>query len=186
MAREGRATTAPGRSVRHGDRAGCPSLPKRVPPAKRGFDESLATDSVTDLLLASTKLAIKYAVFAVAATAVNIAAQDLVIRSYNGAFAILGSIAVGTGAGLIVKYVLDKRYIFRFRAHNMVHDTRTLALYTVMGVVTTFIFWGFELGFHHLFETKKMRYLGGVMGLVIGYLTKYRLDKRFVFRVEAA
>jgi hypothetical protein len=26
-----------------------------------------------------------------------------------------------------------------------------------------------------------MRYLGGVIGLAIGYLTKYHLDKRFVF-----
>ena len=30
-----------------------------------------------------------------------------------------------------------------------------------------------------------MRYLGGVIGLAIGYLTKYHLDKRYVFRTEA-
>jgi hypothetical protein len=29
-----------------------------------------------------------------------------------------------------------------------------------------------------------MRYLGGIIGLAIGYLTKYRLDKRYVFRTE--
>jgi hypothetical protein len=27
-----------------------------------------------------------------------------------------------------------------------------------------------------------MRYLGGLIGLAIGYWTKYRLDKRYVFR----
>jgi putative flippase GtrA len=130
-------------------------------------------------------LTIKYIIFALIATAVNIGAQDIVIRNYIGAFDILISVVVGTGVGLVVKYVLDKRYIFRFRARDAAHDTRTFALYTVMGLVTTVIFWGFEFGFHHIFETKEMRYLGGVIGLAIGYLTKYHLDKRYVFRTEA-
>lgn len=132
-------------------------------------------------MLALSKLAINYAIFALIATAANIGAQDLVIRTYSGAFDILASVAVGTGVGLVVKYILDKRYIFRFRARSVAHDTQTFALYTVMGLVTTVIFWGFEFGFHHIFETKEMRYLGGVIGLAIGYLTKYHLDKRFVF-----
>lgn len=130
------------------------------------------------------KLAITYAILALIATAANIGAQDLAIRGYSGAFDVLLSVAVGTGVGLIVKYILDKRYIFRFRARNAVHDGQTFALYTLMGLATTVIFWGFEFGFQHLFETKEMRYLGGVIGLAIGYLTKYHLDKRYVFRTE--
>jgi putative flippase GtrA len=51
-----------------------------------------------------------------------------------------------------------------------------------MGVVTTAVFWGFEFGFDHLFGTREMRYAGGVIGLAIGYVAKYQLDKRFVFR----
>ena len=136
-------------------------------------------------MFASSKLAVNYAIFALIATAANIGAQDLVIRTYSGAFDILASVVVGTGVGLVVKYILDKRYIFRFRARNVAHDTQTFALYTVMGLATTVIFWGFEFGFHHIFETKEMRYLGGVIGLAIGYLTKYHLDKRYVFRTEA-
>ena len=136
-------------------------------------------------MFASYKLAINYAIFALIATAANIGAQDVVIRAYSGAFDILASVVVGTGVGLVVKYILDKRYIFRFRARNVAHDTQTFALYTVMGLATTVIFWGFEFGFHHIFETKEMRYLGGVIGLAIGYLTKYHLDKRYVFRTEA-
>ncbi len=136
-------------------------------------------------MFASSKLAINYAIFALIATAANIGAQDLVIRTYSGAYDILASVVVGTGVGLVVKYILDKRYIFRFRARSVAHDTQTFALYTVMGLVTTVIFWGFEFGFHHIFETKEMRYLGGVIGLAIGYLTKYHLDKRYVFRTEA-
>ncbi len=136
-------------------------------------------------MFSSTKLAINYAIFALIATTANIAAQDIFIHTYSGAFDILASVIVGTGVGLVVKYILDKRYIFRFRARSVAHDTRTFALYTVMGLVTTVIFWGFEFGFHHIFETKEMRYLGGVIGLAIGYLTKYHLDKRYVFRTEA-
>lgn len=128
------------------------------------------------------KLAITYAILALIATAANIGAQDLVIRVYAGAFDVLLSVAIGTGVGLVVKYVLDKRYIFKFRARSAVHDGQVFTLYVLMGIATTLIFWGFEFGFHYLFETKEMRYLGGVIGLAIGYVTKYHLDKRFVFR----
>lgn len=128
------------------------------------------------------KLAITYAILALIATAANIGAQDLVIRVYSGMFDVLLSVAIGTGVGLVVKYVLDKRYIFKFRARSAVHDGQVFSLYVLMGVATTLIFWGFEFGFHYLFGTKEMRYLGGVIGLAIGYVTKYHLDKRFVFR----
>jgi putative flippase GtrA len=131
-------------------------------------------------------LSARYVLFAALATAANIGSQELVVRAYSGSFDILASVVMGTGVGLVVKYILDKRYIFRFRARSVAHDTKTFALYTVMGLVTTVIFWGFEFGFHHIFETKEMRYLGGVIGLAIGYLTKYHLDKRYVFRTEAA
>ena len=123
--------------------------------------------------------------FALITTVANIGAHDLVIRTYSGAFEILASVVVGTVVGLVVKYILDKRYIFHFRAHSVAHDTQTFTLYTVMGLATTVIVWGFEFGFHHIFETKEMRYLGGVIGLAIGYLTKYHLDRRYVFRTEA-
>lgn len=131
------------------------------------------------------KLVIIYAILALIATIVNIGSQDILIRVYSGKFNVLLSIIVGTGTGLIVKYVLDKRYIFRFKALNAAHDTRTFALYALMGIVTTVIFWGFEFGFDHLFQTKELRYVGGVIGLAIGYLSKYQLDKRFVFRSGA-
>ena len=132
-------------------------------------------------MFASTKLAVKYAIFALIATAANIGAQELVVRTYNGTGAIVASVVAGTGVGLVVKYILDKRYVFRFHAANMAHDTRTFALYTAMGLATTVIFWGFEFGFDHLFASREMRYLGGVIGLAIGYLAKYHLDKRYVF-----
>jgi putative flippase GtrA len=142
--------------------------------------------SVFNLMRAATKLAFNYSMFALIATAANIGAQDVSIRIYGGAFSILASVLIGTGVGLVIKYILDKRYIFRFQARNAAHDSQTFVLYAVMGVVTTVIFWGFEFGFNFMFETKEMRYLGGIIGLAIGYLSKYHLDKRYVFRSEAA
>ena len=128
------------------------------------------------------KLAITYAILALIATAANIGTQDLATRIYTGSSSVFLSVLAGTGIGLIVKYVLDKRYIFKFRARDAAHDGKTFFLYTLMGLVTTVIFWGFEFGFDHLFQTREMRYLGGIIGLAIGYLAKYKLDKRFVFR----
>ena len=123
-----------------------------------------------------------YTIFAVLATASNIGAQDIAIRVYSGRLDILVSVGAGTAVGLLVKYVLDKRYIFNFRARDAVHDGKTFALYSLMGVFTTGIFWGFEFGFDFLFESKAMRYAGGIIGLAIGYISKYHIDKRFVFR----
>ena len=128
------------------------------------------------------KLAVLYTLLAIVATIANIASQDISIRLYDGPWSIAVSVVFGTAVGLLVKYVLDKRYIFAFRADDLAHDSRTFTLYTAMGLVTTVIFWGFEFGFDALFKSKEMRYLGGVIGLAIGYLAKYQLDRRFVFK----
>jgi putative flippase GtrA len=83
--------------------------------------------------------------------------------------------------GLVVKYLLDKRYIFQYVTKDIKHDGKTFVLYVAMGLITTAIFWGFAFGFDHIFETKEMRYVGSVIGLSIGYVTKYFLDKKYVF-----
>ena len=129
------------------------------------------------------RITLLYTLFCAVAIMVNIGSQDLTMRLWPSAIAF--SIIVGTATGLIVKYVLDKRFIFRFTAQSAAHDGRTFALYTLMGVVTTAIFWGFEYGAWMIFKTTQMRYLGGVLGLIIGYLAKYHLDKKFVFNTAA-
>jgi putative flippase GtrA len=132
------------------------------------------------------KIAISYTIFALLATLANIGSQDISLRLYGGLYSVVLSVLVGTAVGLGVKYVLDKKYIFQFRAKNAAHDSRTFALYTVMGLITTAIFWGFEFGFEYYFHSKELRYTGGVIGLAIGYFIKYRLDKRFVFVASEA
>jgi putative flippase GtrA len=126
-------------------------------------------------------LALLYAVFAGLATVVNIGSQALLIWLYHGEFAVPFSILVGTATGLPVKYVLEKRHIFGFQSANLAHDARLFLLYSAMGVVTTALFWGIEYTFHRIFGTDVMRYLGGAIGLTLGYFIKYHLDKHYVF-----
>ena len=133
-------------------------------------------------MIDSLKLATLYTIFAIIATICNILAQDICTHIYSGHFYIFISIIFGTAIGLVIKYILDKKYIFKYKTQNAQHDGKVFMLYTVMGIFTTIIFWGFEFGFHAIFETKEMRYVGGVIGLMIGYICKYYLDKRFVFR----
>jgi putative flippase GtrA len=51
-----------------------------------------------------------------------------------------------------------------------------------MGIVTTAIFWSTETAFWLIWETHTMRELGAVLGLSLGYVVKYALDRRFVFK----
>ena len=131
------------------------------------------------------RLALLYAVIAFIAIAVNIGCQALVIWIYKGVFALQLSVLVGTAAGLPVKYLLEKRHIFGFKSKNLAHDGRVFVLYTFMGVFTTALFWGIEYGFHVAFGTDTMRYVGGAVGLTIGNIIKYHLDKHYVFRKDA-
>lgn len=130
------------------------------------------------------RLAALYVFFAALSTLANIASQWAAASLAAGLrHEIYLSMAVGTVVGLVVKYVLDKRWIFRYATRDGLHDARTFALYTAMGGLTTLIFWGTELAFDYAFDSVAMRYAGAGIGLAIGYIVKYQLDRRFVFRL---
>jgi len=129
-----------------------------------------------------SKLVGKYVFFAIIATIANLSAQFMVIEMINLPFYPLYSgILVGTLIGLLVKYYLDKHYIFYFHTKSKRQDMKKFIIYSTMGVLTTLIFWFFELSFNYLFATLYAKYVGAIIGLSIGYVTKYNLDKRFVF-----
>ena len=129
----------------------------------------------------SGRIALLYALVGLIATIANLAVQMAVIAWWSGSYRVELSIALGTAAGLPLKYVLEKRWIFDFRAASLGRDARLFALYTFLGIFTTALFWGVEYGFHFVFRTDEMRYLGGAIGLSLGYWVKYHLDRRFVF-----
>ena len=122
-----------------------------------------------------------YALFALAAILVNLGTQMISFSLYQGPLDLYLALACGTFTGLLTKYVLDKRYIFRYISRDFCDDTCKFFLYSCMGVFTTLIFWGTEIGFHHLFEFEHAKYVGAALGLTIGYVLKYRLDKKWVF-----
>lgn len=127
-------------------------------------------------------IALWYALFALISTVVNIAFQYLSFFLYDGEFSLYAAMIAGTAAGLILKYILDKKYIFFHKPKSKKDDGKKFFLYSLMGVFTTFIFWGFEIGFDYMFESQNAKYIGAVIGLGIGYIVKYFLDKKFVFK----
>lgn len=127
------------------------------------------------------KIAFLYGIFALLATVANLATQVLVSWFYTGAYGMELSILAGTASGLPIKYILEKRHIFGFESENLTHDGKLLLMYSFLGVFTTALFWATEFTFQLIFETDLMRYLGGALGLAMGYVIKYHLDKRFVF-----
>ncbi|GAB3478802.1 GtrA family protein [Marinomonas epiphytica] len=133
----------------------------------------------------AARITFLYVIFAAIATAANLSTQALSIWIYNGPYSIPISIFIGTAAGLPIKYALEKKHIFEFESESIKHDGKLFILYSGMGVFTTVIFWGIEYAFHLFFNSDGMRYLGGAIGLSIGYLIKYWLDKKYVF-IKAA
>lgn len=125
--------------------------------------------------------ALRYRCFALVSILVNLATQQPSLAAYSDAYAMAVAVLCGTGAGLVTKYVLDKKYIFGFKPAHAAEDIGTFLLYTGTGVCTTAIFWGFEFGFDYLFNDKTARYSGAVIALTLGYFIKYRLDKHLVF-----
>lgn len=133
--------------------------------------------------MTTSGLIIRYAAFAAIATLCNLGAQRAVFAALpEGAASLVVALICGTGAGLVVKYLLDKRWIFFDRSRALGTQARRFSLYTLTGVATTALFWGVESLFWALWETRQMREAGAVLGLTAGYVIKYQLDKRFVFR----
>ncbi|MGR3323593.1 MAG: GtrA family protein [Pseudooceanicola sp.] len=122
-------------------------------------------------------LVLRYAVFAAIATLANLAAQRVVLTGAG----LVPALIIGTGVGLVVKYLLDKRWIFDDREGGMAAHGRKFSLYTLMGVATTAIFWSTETAFWLIWRTDPMREAGAVLGLAVGYVVKYNLDRRYVF-----
>lgn len=122
-----------------------------------------------------------YVLFALIATLVNLMTQEITSNFFSIRYEIFFSMFIGTLMGLVVKYILDKKYIFQYTSETHSKDAMTFLFYSAMGIVTTLIFWVTEYAFDAWFDTKTMRYVGAVIGLSIGYITKYQLDKKYVF-----
>ncbi len=126
-------------------------------------------------------LVTRYAAFAALATLVNLGAQRVVLHFGAGPWVYGLAVIAGTGAGLVLKYALDKKWIFYDVTAGAKAQGGQFALYTAMGLITTAIFWASETAFWLAAHTHSARETGAVLGLAVGYGVKYRLDRRFVF-----
>lgn len=125
--------------------------------------------------------AVKYILFAAISTLFNLLFQYLSFLAYTGFGSLYFAMIFGTLAGLVAKYILDKKYIFYHTPFDRTDDARKFAIYSFMGIFTTIIFWGTEIMFDTAFESPYAKYIGAIMGLTIGYIIKYGLDKKYVF-----
>jgi putative flippase GtrA len=128
------------------------------------------------------KITMLYTLFAAIATAANLASQWTTLALYRGPLSLPLAMAFGTVTGLGLKYALDKRWIFRDYGTGMALHAQRFTAYTLMGLLTTGLFWITELAFDAASQNGHLRFLGAVIGLAIGYIAKYQLDRRFVFR----
>lgn len=126
-------------------------------------------------------LILRYAAFAVVATIANLAMQRLILQFGETGGYYAAAVGAGTIVGLVIKYLLDKRWIFYDLETGVKNHGRKFSLYTAMGLITTAIFWGTETAFWLIWHTDMMRELGAILGLSVGYVVKYNLDRRFVF-----
>ena len=76
---------------------------------------------------------------------------------------------------------MNKQFIFSYQPQSSIDDAQTFFAYSLTGIGTTLLFWMTEIGFELIYGTKTARYVGAVIGLTIGYVVKYQLDKRYVF-----
>lgn len=126
-------------------------------------------------------LALKYLCFAVLAIFSNLGVQRIVFSTGDSQAVYVIAVVTGTAAGLLVKYLLDKTWIFYNSTSGLKGHSKIFSRYAMTGLFTTSIFWGFETVFWLIWETGFMRELGALIGLIIGYSIKYSLDSKFVF-----
>ncbi len=122
--------------------------------------------------MSASTLITRYVLFAIVASLCNLGVQRLVIYTVNHPSRLAVAVVLGTAVGLVVKYALDKRWIFQDMSRGAAAHAKRFSGSTLMGVGTTLLFWGMELGFWTFWKTETMRELGAVLGLSIGYVVK--------------
>lgn len=89
---------------------------------------------------------------------------------------------VGIASGFVLKYVLDKKYVFDDSSENIKEEAKKIGIYGLFSVFTTLWLFVISESFERLVEMQYEVHIGWLLGLVTGYLIKYYLDKKFVFK----
>ena len=124
---------------------------------------------------------LKYILFCIIAIVINLSTQRIIMELIfiNNYFLAL---LIGTLFGLVIKFILDKKYIFAYSDSSIKNNSLKFSFYSFNGILTTLLFWGTESVFFFIYKTNFAREFGALIGLTIGYFIKYRLDKKYVFQ----
>jgi putative flippase GtrA len=128
----------------------------------------------------SFAILVRYVLFAIIAGVVNLLTQGIVFGVAT-VQPLASSMLAGTAAGFIVKYFLDKHWIFFDDCAGATQEIRKIVLYGSFSVAMTLVFWGCEIAFLEIGGTQFAKYTGAVIGLSIGNFAKYLLDRTFTF-----
>ena len=126
---------------------------------------------------------LKFTFIAIIAILFNIGFQYLFLTIFNKDSIEILYIAMilATGFTLLLKFWLDKKYLFEFKFNKLSNMSKKFSLYSINGIFTTILFWIIETIFYLIFENKIMLLFGAFLGLSISYVVKYYLDKKIVF-----
>lgn len=94
-----------------------------------------------------TNLILRYTGFTVIAMIVNLVVQQLILLGGPITPWFMTVFGAGTFIGLVIKYLLDKRWVFMNMSSGAAVLKRKFGLYTAMGLITTAVFWGTESAF---------------------------------------
>lgn len=83
----------------------------------------------------------------------------------------------GTSVSLLLKYFLDRKYIFCFIPKDKDEEGFKFVMYSALGVIITSIFWVIEFEIDYLFVCEYFKYIGAILGLSLGHFIKFSLDK---------
>lgn len=125
------------------------------------------------------KMVFIYSIIVVLSSLVNIFFQRMTLEIWPSWLVL--AMLMGTGTGFLTKFILDAKFIFKYRPKNLNDQVKVATKYGFMSVFTTLIFWGTELGFHHFIPIPESAMWGAALGLCMGNLIKYHLDKKYVF-----
>ena len=129
-------------------------------------------------------IGLKYILFAILAMTVNIFFQYLSFLLIDHKYELYIAILNGTILGMILKYYLDKNFIFYYVKKEF-NNKNIFLLYIFTSIFTTIIFWAIELWFSYYVNINYSEYIGALVGLTLGYSLKYLLDKQLVFNNQS-
>jgi putative flippase GtrA len=126
----------------------------------------------------------RYVLFVIIASVMNLVTQGIVF-GLAPVQPLTVSILAGTGIGFVVKYCLDKRWIFFDDYGGAAKEVRKIVLYCAFSVAITLVFWVFEISFFLVGGTNLAKYTDAEIGLAIGNYVKYLLDRAYTFNPKA-